>query len=144
MSWRPLRGVRSPRGWQSGIQGIQQKTIKSIQAQTDAITSWTQGQFCLVMFGLVCPVPQTGILRDPSNRLAEATEMDSEAIQSQIDLSLSLAYDMVSSWMKKPATVHQTASSSAIREAQKEAEEHMYRPPRSEKFVQTFFFLSRD
>ncbi|KAF9516030.1 hypothetical protein BS47DRAFT_1341355 [Hydnum rufescens UP504] len=57
-------------------------------------------------------------------------EMDSEAIQSQIELSFSLAYDMVSSWMKKPATAHQIEPSSAIREAQKEAEEFMYRPPR--------------
>jgi hypothetical protein len=69
----------------------------------------------------------------------DSQEMDSEAIQSQIEFSFSLAYDMVSSWMKKPTTAHQIEPGSAIREAQKEERGREIYVPTAK--VRTFFFL---
>lgn len=54
--------------------------------------------------------------------------MDVEALQAQIDLSNSVAYDLVSSWMKPASSKRPAASvSSSIA---RDLEEYARRPPR--------------
>lgn len=56
----------------------------------------------------------------------EDSEMDSETLQSQIDLSMSLVHDLVSSWVKPtPGGAKQSNY-----DAQKDLEEYMRRPAR--------------
>ncbi|KAF8476513.1 hypothetical protein JB92DRAFT_3149740 [Gautieria morchelliformis] len=53
--------------------------------------------------------------------------MDVEALQAQIDLSNSIAYDLVSSWVKPSTSSSKTSVSHAI---SRELEEYSKRPPR--------------
>lgn len=69
----------------------------------------------------------------------EGDDIDTETLQSQIDLSMSLVHNLVSSWMKPS----QKASIVSSNTAQKELEEYMRRPPRyahtfSAKFIDSF------
>jgi hypothetical protein len=57
---------------------------------------------------------------------SEGGDIDTETLQSQIDLSMSLVHNLVSSWMKPSQQVGAMSSDSA----QKELEEYMRRPPR--------------
>ena len=52
--------------------------------------------------------------------------IDTEALQAQIDLSMSFAQGLVSSWMEP----HKLPRSSRKRDLEKELSEHMRRPPR--------------
>lgn len=52
-------------------------------------------------------------------------DIDTETLQSQIDLSMSLVHNLVTSWVK-PSQKSNTKSLNA----QKELEEYMRRPPR--------------
>jgi hypothetical protein len=59
-----------------------------------------------------------------------AEEMDIEAIQAQIDLSNSIAYDLVSSWMKPTPSSSKIDAESVSKVVARELEEHAKRPPR--------------
>lgn len=66
----------------------------------------------------------------------EGEDIDTDALQSQIDMSMSLIHDLVSSWVKPSQNV--TTNSAA-----KELEEYMRRPPRyandnSKKYLSFF------
>jgi len=52
--------------------------------------------------------------------------IDTEALQAQIDLSMSFAQSLVSSWMEP----HKLPTSSRNRDLEKELSEYMKRPPR--------------
>lgn len=52
--------------------------------------------------------------------------IDTEALQAQIDLSMSFAQGLVSSWMKS----HKLPTNSRKRDLEKELSEYMKRPPR--------------
>jgi len=54
-------------------------------------------------------------------------EFDLEALQAQIDLSNSVTYDIVSSWMKPRASTSKESVSDAVA---KELEEYARRPQR--------------
>ena len=56
----------------------------------------------------------------------EDNEVDTETLQSQIDLSMSLVHDLVSSWVK-PAP---RGTKQSNYDAQKDLEEYMRRPAR--------------
>ncbi|KDQ15364.1 hypothetical protein BOTBODRAFT_31688 [Botryobasidium botryosum FD-172 SS1] len=60
-------------------------------------------------------------------RPAEEAELDMDAIQSNINLSLSLAYDLVSTWMLPPSS---KAKNVVNLETEKDLEEYIRRPPR--------------
>ena len=55
-------------------------------------------------------------------------DIDVEALQAQIDLSNSIAFDLVSSWMKP--TTSNTMAESVSQVIARELEEHAKRPPR--------------
>ncbi|KIM91096.1 hypothetical protein PILCRDRAFT_811617 [Piloderma croceum F 1598] len=57
---------------------------------------------------------------------SEGDDIDTEALQSQIDLSMSLVHNIVSSWMKPSQKVGTKSNDNA----QQELEEYMRRPPR--------------
>lgn len=64
----------------------------------------------------------------------EKSPIDTEALQAQIDLSLSLTFDLVSSWMNengsKPSSVQNTVlSKQDDEEYQNELENLLQRPP---------------
>lgn len=52
--------------------------------------------------------------------------LDSEALQAQIDLSMSFAQDLVSSWMAP----HKFPTNSRKKDLEKELTDYMRRPPR--------------
>ncbi|KZT29339.1 hypothetical protein NEOLEDRAFT_1175047 [Neolentinus lepideus HHB14362 ss-1] len=56
-------------------------------------------------------------------------DVDAETLQAQIDISTSLADDLVASWIK-PAFKNSVGGSSAGRVTEKEIEEYVRRPPR--------------
>lgn len=56
----------------------------------------------------------------------EGDDIDTEALQSQIDLSMSLVHNIVSSWMKPS----QKVGTKSYDDAQQELEEYMQRPSR--------------
>jgi hypothetical protein len=56
----------------------------------------------------------------------EEDDIDTETLQSQIDLSMSMVHNLVSSWIKPT----QNAGKVVSNDAQKELEEYMRRPPR--------------
>lgn len=53
--------------------------------------------------------------------------LDTAALQAQIDLSLSLTFDLVSSWVDVPG---RTGDSSNETESRKEFEANLHRPPK--------------
>lgn len=53
-------------------------------------------------------------------------DVDTEALQAQIDLSMSFAHDLVSSWIKPTLK----SSAGAHRDAENELKEYMRRPAR--------------
>jgi hypothetical protein len=58
--------------------------------------------------------------------MSEDDDIDLEALQARIDLSMAYVHDMVSSWVNpslKPAT-------QSRKDVEKELEEYMRRPPR--------------
>lgn len=62
--------------------------------------------------------------------------IDTAALQAQIDLSLSLTFDLVSSWMNEPSAngskstlAQNAASKQEDDEYQKELESFLHRPP---------------
>jgi len=59
-----------------------------------------------------------------------AEEIDVEALQAQIDLSNSIAYDLVSSWMKPTPPSKKKDTGSVSKSIARELEEHAKRPPR--------------
>jgi hypothetical protein len=63
---------------------------------------------------------------------SEGDDIDTEALQSQIDLSMSLVHNIVSSWMKPS----QKGGAKSNDNAHQELEEYMRRPPR---YAHTFF-----
>jgi hypothetical protein len=56
--------------------------------------------------------------------MADEDDLDTEALQAQIDLSMSFAQDLVSSWVKPYKT------SSKPKNFEDELKEYMRRPPR--------------
>jgi len=52
-------------------------------------------------------------------------DIDSETLQSQIDISMTLVHDLVSSWVPS-----QEVRTKSTNNAQKELEKYMRRPPR--------------
>lgn len=58
--------------------------------------------------------------------LVDEAEIDSDALQAQIDVALSAAYGLVTSWMKAPAPAPAVAAADSAREL----EEYARRPPR--------------
>jgi hypothetical protein len=61
-----------------------------------------------------------------SSETIDIDEADTDAIQAQIDLSLSFAQDLVSSWVKPSVKL----ALSKRNDTEKELEEYMRRPPR--------------
>jgi hypothetical protein len=57
------------------------------------------------------------------NRHTDEDEIDTEALQAQIDLSMSFAQNLVSSWIKPSRKL-----SSRSRDVEGELKEHMRRP----------------
>lgn len=58
--------------------------------------------------------------------LENEKDIDTEALQAQIDLSMSFAQDMVSSWVKP----HKLPKSSRRNDLELELKEYMKKPPR--------------
>jgi hypothetical protein len=58
--------------------------------------------------------------------VVDEDSIDTEALQAQIDLSMSFAQSLVSSWMEP----HKFSTSSRKRDLEKELSEYMKRPPR--------------
>ena len=56
----------------------------------------------------------------------ENEELDLASLQAQIDMSMSFAQDLVSSWVESS----KVAASSRSHDLEKELKEHMRRPPR--------------
>jgi hypothetical protein len=58
--------------------------------------------------------------------VVDEDSIDTEALQAQIDLSMSFAQSLVSSWMEP----HKLPTGSGKRDLEKELSEYMKRPPR--------------
>lgn len=69
-----------------------------------------------------------------SFEVTDIGEADTEALQAQIDLSLSFAQDLVSSWVKPSVKL----ALSRGNDTEQELEEYMRRPPRC-----AYYFLPR-
>lgn len=60
----------------------------------------------------------------------EGHPVDTTALQAQIDLSLSLTFDLVSSWVNVPGQSTITNGSPNGAESQRELEMMLHRPPK--------------
>lgn len=61
-----------------------------------------------------------------TQNIVDEDAIDTEALQAQIDLSMSFAQDLVSSWIAP----HKSASSSRKKNLEQELADYMKRPPR--------------
>lgn len=66
--------------------------------------------------------------------MAEEDDLDTEALQAQIDLSMSFAQNLVASWMK-PSTSASTSKKSSSQNLEDELKDYMRRPARCVKIV---------